>query len=433
MNKINMSTWIPHYVHQHRWASVFLFSMLFYILGVDHAFAYCTSQFAASALSATNSGLITAIMSSIVGLLQTTSEALYTGIIKNSNYQSILSASIILVVVMYGVMIVFDLENLRPGTVMMRIVKIGIVVWIASPTGGWTFFSETFAKFFFNTMLELVGVFLGGAAGAVQQTTPATQTAATQLQQLTEPLGILGMPMSLIFSAKFAVTILGVMGSGIYGVVMGLLLIWAGFSLMMAICQAMFVYVKCIVGLWFLFALAPLFFIFLLFQRTAKLFEGWLNMIINFMLQPVLLFSFLAFFIVMITSSLSNLFRVDWCWGYRGTLFSATPIPVYWFYADKVNGVEIQPRTVDWGLYGNIVNANIQFPIEMIDLLFFLMSSYLMVQYGKFVPQLASQLSQGGLNISGSSDDFRNFFNSRGWTPEQIGGKAVGGLTKLFR
>lgn len=402
--------------------------VLSYICCTPSAFALCTSDFSASGLSATSTGLITAIMASITTVLQNLGKALYIGIIDDPNkyYQTILNAVIVLVIVAYGIMITFDLANLRPGEVVSRIFKIGLILWLASPNGGWEFFSETFAKFFFGAMLELINIFLEGAAGMVNP-----NVSLTSPQGLGAPLSVLGYPISLIFSFKYMATILGLIAYGIYGKVFALLLIWAGFSLLSAICQAFFVYIKCIVGLWFLFALAPIFFIFLLFQRTSKLFEGWLNMIISFVLQPILLFSFLSFFIVMITSSLSNIFRVNWCWEpFIAHIFGIIPIPWMWFVPKMAGGKQISGTS---GMFGDTNNPNIQFPIEAIDVLFFLMATYLMIQYGKMVPQLASQLSQGGLNVSGSMDDMRNFFQTRGWTPEQIGASVIGSTFRKLR
>ncbi|WP_196295989.1 type IV secretion system protein [Anaplasma phagocytophilum] len=57
-------------------------------------------------------------------------------------------------------------------------------------------------------------------------------------------------------------------------------------------------------GLAFLLTLAPIFITFLLFQVTKGLFDGWLKMLVNFMLQPVILFAALAFLNQVIITSL---------------------------------------------------------------------------------------------------------------------------------
>lgn len=414
-------------------------AILFYSTSASHAFAVdelCTSDVKATALGPQSTAIIEAIMSSITGTLNEAAKKLYGGIINSPLYSGALNAAILLTVVMYGAMIIFDLANLRPGEVMQRVFKIGLVLWIASPNGGWTFFSTTFAAFFYDGMLQLIGIFMEGSAGMMANAGQATAVNQLDVKQLAQPLSILGYPLTLIFSQKFGVTLIGVAFTGIYGIVMAILLLWAAVVLIFAIMHVLFVYIKCIVGLWFMFALAPIFFIFFLFQRTAQLFTGWLNMVVSFALQPILLFAFLAFFVVMVSSSLMSIFRADWCMWFEFGWTGYLPEMVAKYRVVSINGTAVDNNgNVEWGAMGAL-DPNMQFPIELIDVLFFWMAAHLMKQYANFVPQLASQLSQGGLTVGGTLDDLRKGAEERGWTPTQLAGKGgsavASGVGKLF-
>lgn len=412
-----------------RIAVLTVFITAFGVFGTGSAHAEtCSSNYSTAALNAKNTGLVTAIMSNIVVLLEKVGKELFDHIIKHPYYTSALSAVILLMVVIYGTMIVFDLENLKPGVILLKMFKIGLVAWLASPSG-WELFSETMAKFFFETMVQLVNLFLQGAAGITAGANPSLKDPSS----LAEPLQSLGYPIAMLFSAKFGITLLGLFWLGGYGFVAALIMIWAGFNLLLTVFQALFVYIKCIVGLWFMFALAPIFFICLLFQRTSNLFTGWLNMVINFTLQPILMFAFLAFYIVMIVSSLNSLMQVEWCKKELNLYFFGLPFPVELWRPTIVNGHKIDPYW-DWDLFGLSQNyTHLQFPLDLVDILFFLLSSYLAMQYGKFVPQLANQLSQGGVSVGVSAEEARQFFQSRGWLPEQIAVKGVRGTWNTIR
>ncbi len=408
---------------------ILLLAGFFLSFTVDSAFAQketCSSDYANAAMNSQNSGLVTAIMANITALLQSTGDKLYNHIIVHQYYTTALSACILLTVVIYGIMIVFDMENLRPGVIVLKLFKIGLVAWLASPSG-WDVFSNTIAKFFFGTMLELVNLFLEGAAGIMAgNTSSPTSVSQMNTSALAEPLRVLGYPLATLFSAKYGITIIGLFFVGSYGIVMALLMIWGGFQLLLALFQALFVYVKCIVGLWFMFALAPIFFITFLFQRTSNVFTGWLNMVINFSLQPILLFAYLAFFIVIVVTSLNSLMTIEWCMRPLINSFIGIPLTIEVWRPAIVNGIPINYADDTWGLFGYKSATNLQFPLDMIDIMFFLLATYLCQQYGNFVPQLANQLSQGGLSVGTSAEEARQFFQTRGWTPEQIGAKAIG-------
>ncbi len=418
--------------------SLFLFSALSFstpaqatVTGVN-----CTSTLAATQIDATNSGIVTAVITEITNILKRTSEGLYKHIIDHPYYQAALTATVLLTVIIYGIMIVFDLANLKPGEIMTRVFKLGMVAWIASPSG-WELINEIIAKFFFFGMAELINLFL---LGAVQMSTTASSGGVNSIdiQQLAAPLNLLGQATGRLFSAKYGTTMLGLPFVGTQGLIMALMMLWAGYNLLLALFQAIFVYVKSIVGLWFMFSLAPIFIICLLYKRTESLFQGWLNMVINFTLQPILLFAFFAFFIVMTSASLGNILKIEWCEEVMEDIifwFDLTlPRPRSGFFADGAYW-EV-PEKTHWTISGanqTGLGGLVQFPIETIDMLFFLLSAYLGLQYANFVPQLASQLSQNGMAIGASLGDTREFFSARGLTPETIATRGIDKAMSLGR
>lgn len=382
----------------------------------------CTSQM--QSYTGGNNAIITAVMDTISSLLSNTSEQLYETVIGDSEYLAARNAVILLVVTIYGIMILFDLANFRPGEIMMMLFKIALIMALTGPSG-WQFFNDFVYQFFMGTMMEMIGIFTGTSVGNLGGQ-------AGNAVDLAAPLAMLNWPMAKTVSTQFFITVIGSFFTGPYGFMIAIFLIWGGFNLLMSLFSALFTYIKSVVGLWFLFALSPIFFLFLLFRRTANLFEGWLNMTLSFTIQPILLFAFLSFFIAIVTASLDQITStVDWCWVPLEGSSEGSFLELHWWQPIMLNGDVVTGGV--WGLFGYMNNRNIIFPIDLMDVMFFLLSSYIAWQYSRFVTQIATELSSSGLRISASAEAARNYFQARGATPEQIGTRMISTTGRWFR
>ncbi len=75
---------------------------------------------------------------------------------------------------------------------------------------------------------------------------------------------------------------------------------------LMSLFRAVFAYIFAIVGIAFLLTLSPFFLTFYLFKLTTNLFDRWLGYLVSFSMQVVLLFSFLAFVILIEKAVIAN-------------------------------------------------------------------------------------------------------------------------------
>lgn len=406
---------------------LFFYALLTLMPGMAHAATEtCTSQLNATQVQGASGGIITAVMQIISSVLKQTSEDLFEHIIGHQYYTIALAATILLTVIVYGVMLVFDLAHPKPGEIITKLFKLGMVVWISSPTG-WTLITEMVMKFFLGGMTDLVNLFL---LGAVQTSTLGNGGAGGGLtfdpQAMSEPLSILGFPLAQLFGAKFGTTILGLLGLAFAQLngnafFMLLVMIWAGWNLLLALFHAIFVYIKSIVGLWFLVALSPIFIICTMYQTTRSLFQGWLNMMINFALQPVLLFGFFAFFLVMVSASMANILSTQWCIETVDSWIFGLDMDIW---RPRSGPGWCAPYGTEWLVTGAdkpcAGYGRAQFPIQVLDVLFFLLAAYLGLQYAMFVPQLTTALSRSGIALGAGLEDMRQFFAANGMTPEAL-------------
>lgn len=389
--------------------------------------ASCTDDTPLRSYSASTGGIVTAVLQIIVSLLEESSKNMFENIVRDAEFQGARNAAIMIAVSIFGIMIIFDMVSLKPGEILGLAFKLALVVTLTSPDG-WSFFFEWIATFFYGTMTELINIFIGVPLGTVTDFKPGVAS-------LSQPLQVMNWPVAALFSVNFFIMLIGTLFSGPYGIILVIFLLWGTFNLVMALFSALFTYIQSIVGLWFLFALAPIFFICLLFHRTRNLFEGWINMVFSFTLRPVLLFAFFAFFITIVTASMGGLFETNWCWAKMEAAAIGIPMDVNMWRADSINGKSVKDAL--WGIYGGVTNNGESVvataPLDIMDVLFFLLSTYIAWQYSMFVPTIANELSSGGLRLNASAEGMRNYFSARGMTPEQIATRGIGGMFKLGR
>ena len=157
----------------------------------------------------------------------------------------------------------------------VRIAKIAFILLLVSK-GSWEFFNEHCFKIFTVGLSEVISAFNGYLGGDTS-------------------FAFLDSTLGLFLTSGFWVRMLALFGAGPVGWLMFIGLIWALWSFFLAMIRGIIMYLFVVVALAFLVTLAPLFITFMLFQITRGMFDAWIKMIVNFSLQPIILFASLAF------------------------------------------------------------------------------------------------------------------------------------------
>ncbi|KDB57493.1 type IV secretion system protein [Anaplasma phagocytophilum] len=168
--------------------------------------------------------------------------------------------------------------------IFVRIAKIALIITLVSP-GSWKFFTEHCFSIFILGIPDIISAFNGYLGGD-------------------SSFAFLDSTLGIMLTSEFWLRMLSLFMAGPVGWLAFIGIIWALFSFFLAMMRAIILYLFIMVGLAFLLTLAPIFITFLLFQVTKGLFDGWLKMLVNFMLQPVILFAALAFLNQVIITSL---------------------------------------------------------------------------------------------------------------------------------
>jgi type IV secretory pathway VirB6-like protein len=283
----------------------------------------------------------------------------------------------------------FGLVQFTLGQGLIRLVKIGFIFWLMSP-GGLAFVLNYIYEFFHFGTNYLINVMVAIGQGLP----PSTATAS-----VSAPFEVLDGVVRVIFSPRMFVTVIATLITEPYGPIMGMALGYAIFSFAMAMLKALKVYVLSLIVKALLFGLTPVFFVFLLFDRTKNLFQGWLNQLINFSLQPILLFAFLAFFAVMLESSARSILpddEVHVCYVKHDNQATTMLDMHAWRFACIVDGTA-EPYEGDYNAYGPLEcppgSALPTFPINVVNILIFLLLTHIASQMVSVVTTIATELS----------------------------------------
>lgn len=348
----------------------------------------------AEAANPSKPGLLTNITTYIKNVVGNATKQLYTAFTGSSAYKNAVSAAITLMIVIFGVAFLIGVVQVSFGQVLIRLIKVGVILTLISP-GGWQFFSDYAVKFFNDGTDELIGVVMEIGTGV-----PFTGKPFAQLDGLA----------TVVLSPDMIIAILGsTFNTGPYGIMMGGLLSFGVVGLITMLIKGLQLYALTFVVRSLMLGVAPIFIVFLLFDKTKQLFSGWLNVMVFLSLQPILYFTFISFFLVMLTTATTNMMGGnELCWTqYKGVQGSQNKI-AFWRFKDKDNNF----ATVDEFDWGGEISCRLnggkhpktgkpckEFPLNIIDLLSFLILVYVAGKFSEVTRQISSEISNSFVNL----------------------------------
>lgn len=346
-------------------------------------------------------GLLTDIYYYIKTIVDNSTYKLYQAFIDSTGYQTAVYGALSLTIVIFAVSFLIGAIQPSFGQVLIRLVKIGLIFTLVGGTG-WTFFNDTVVEFFNNGTNDLI-------RGVMQISMPISNAPAGA-----SPFFQLDNLAAFILHPDTIIAILGMtFSSGPFGAGMAALMLASFWTFVMLLVNALRVYAVSYVARSLLLGLGPVFIVFFLFERTKQLFMSWVNALISLALQPILLFTFLSFFLVLITSAAKDVLSVDLCWTeYTGANGSDNKL-AFWRFVDTTNpDKDPISSKMDWnGWFSCTVTGKTdcpEFPINVVDLLTFLILVYLANRFSKIIERVAGELSNTfiSLDTQGRLDDF---------------------------
>lgn len=343
------------------------------------------------------------------------------------SYMTVIFALMSLSVIFFAISFMFGFTTLTGWQVVTMLIKLGFIIWLVSPSsavlaqsqptannGNMNTFMSLFSiqhllyAFFIDIPNEMIEIMINIGRG--QPNAPLTGNIGA-------PFQILDNIIQVVFSPRMIVTVIASFGAGPYGPMMALALGYAIFQLFMCLLKATQIYVLALVIKSILIGLSPVFFPMMLFQRTKQIFNGWINQLVNFSMQPIILFAFLAFFANLVASAARDLLPQDdvhVCYVKSGKQ-AATPFEMHnWRYMCCANGA-CEPYEGKWEYDGYVTcPGGPVFPLNHVDLIVFLLLTHIMKQLSTVAIAIAAELSQGLMRLNTIDSAINRWFNGGG-------------------
>lgn len=178
---------------------------------------------------------------------------------------------------------------------IVRMMKIAFIAFVFSEKS-WELFGMTLSGLFVNGSTYLVDSFSGYIASDGRK------------------FAFLDLTAGVLFTSETWLKFLSLMLSGPFGFIAFLMILRATFAFLRCIISATFKYVISTVLVAFLLSLTPLFIVFMLFQQTKSLFDGWIKTLAHIAIAPVILFSSLSLLNQLMYLVLYNLTNFSACY-----------------------------------------------------------------------------------------------------------------------
>ena len=348
-------------------------------------------------------------------------ERIYKLLIADKRYKAIVTMSLVLMVTFYGLTFLMGVSELNHAELVNRIIKIGLI-YLFIGEAGWHWF-DTFVVKFFKEGTDYLAFLMASSF----DTTGEINTAIADRNYYDK--SILFKSVDTVFNMFFSDAVLKKLSALLFASIFGwayLLIIIYGFGLyVLAVANAVLLYLTAQVFISILFTLGPIFFLFTLFDKTKEMFDNWLKQLIGFSLQQIFLLTTLAFFNMMMYEVIKMSLGYKICWEEIWTITVIVRISLLSWW----NIASLPPRTNSHSEVGNIGNPE-GIP-SLFTILFIWIIASLMNKFIGFMTELASQIS-GGLSAqslgAGVMDAASGLKKSLGGKAEELAKKY--GVTK---
>ncbi len=344
------------------------------------------------------------IIDTVDGTLTTIAQDLFEGLVANDNFYAIVVACLVLYLMIYGICFMFGLVPANFYIVFIRLFKMAVILLLFHPDAWYILFDTSGGEGFISGLFQdgvcyMIEVMLAIGTG----TDPGFASCVGGSPE--QPFELLNGLITLLLSPRMFIIILSAFGTGPFGALLGFLIVFSMTYVLRMILEAMRVYVLYLIVKTLLFGLAPIFFVFMLFDRTKHVFDGWLKQLVSISIQTIMMFAYLSFYVVLLESAAWDMVPrrdVEVCY----TKVTQTGVEDVHTWRFMVDG---QPYEGQWSWKG-IVDPDADpaaapkidriFPINPVKILIFLLISYIGFRMMTVVLGIAAELT-GGLSFSG--------------------------------
>ncbi len=236
----------------------------------------------------------------------------------SSKFTKIVRLCLMLYLIIFGVEFALGLTQVSAQDLVSRVFKMAIVIQLLGPSS-WSFFDAYFFEIFKSGRETLIQYITGDYTA--------------------NKSGIFSF-VDDIFNIFFSKATWIVIGSLMFELI-GILYMSAILVLIcvyiIVLAKAIVAYLLVVVGISILVSLAPIFIVLILFEHTRRYFDGWLKHLVDYALQPVIMFGALYILNSIFIQFWTNLMSMPICWGTRIEIKFGLLSKITQGYIDDVN------------------------------------------------------------------------------------------------
>jgi len=314
-----------------------------------------------------------------------------------TNYINWVHALLIIYIVIIGMQFILGMAKFNAQELFIKVTKVIIVAGLINGNT-FDFFISYFYPLITGFMDEIIANIAGYSSNANSQTTA--------------PFLFIDTLMSKIFFNKaFYAQLLSVFAMGLMGIPFFIMVVYSLTLILSSVMKVISLYLMSIMFIALLISLAPIFIVFILFDRTRYLFDNWIKFIFRYCLEPVLMIGGTIILFQLYEVYIDQVLGHSVCWK------CAWPFSLPFTGTDVLGSYGIKAIFclnwfVPWGYEANDPTLTISFYDVIVILILAQCNSY----YIEFITQasgvLFSQGSVGAPSISGGAGQMTSAFNA---------------------
>ncbi len=382
--------------------SLFLIIALF-LPGMVWAEESCTDQSIFQEVTGGADGILQQVLNDLHEVLNDSASKIFNAIVATGAYKAAFLSAAALSMAFYAIVLMMGITRLSPFELMMRLIKVGLVLALLSPSG-WNFFFDNAGKLFDTGTSCMVEIVSNSASS-----TPVDGCPAVSGFTMPPPFATMDELINKMFSPRMLIIMWGTLTTKPYGIALFLAFGWSMLQMVIMILRAAQIFAMSMIIRTLLFALAPVFFAFLLFEQTKRYFTGWINMLVNFSVQPILLFAMLAFMVGLLNDTVDNAINIQGGKKVELCMVKTEKMGLVFFDVKKWRfKVDGQIFEGEWNFDG-VDTTNLPeikdkenfpiFPVDPLSIFALLFVTYLALKMEEFALIIASEISNTSLRL----------------------------------
>ena len=248
--------------------------------------------------SAGSGGLFGSLISVIQTTLASALTNIYNGFTSNGDFATYISFLCEIYIIITVLYYVAGITTYNQYEFLIKVIKLAVVVCVLKPA---------FASYMLN---DLPAAVWGGQAYLIASATGGAAGVGGGFN----PFFMFNQVFDFFFGDLSSlyrwVSMFGVGGGGS---ILAILVLVCCFYYIFALIDALKAYIVAIMSISLMFAMAPIMIPFILFSKTKDIFDNWIKHILQYMLEPVLLFTGLSILSTMVITQLYAVFSDGVC------------------------------------------------------------------------------------------------------------------------